>query len=168
MDPDAPLALCAGHLRLAADWSAARDDVEDLLPGPCAVCGSRTGIRYPSGWSCAVCEWRYGELPDADLAPPRVDVVYYIRFGDRVKIGTSSNPRSRLAHLWHDEVLAFERGDRRLERRRHERFAAQRLRGEWFRLDDDLERHIASVAAGVERPWDLHARWLSEALALRG
>lgn len=160
--------LCARHLDVAAEWASGRDGVEDALPGPCVVCGSRIGIRFPSAWICAVCEWRWGELPESDLAPPRVDVVYYIRFGDRLKIGTSSNPRARLAQLWHEEVLAFERGDRRLERRRHERFAAQRLRGEWFRFDDELRAHVAEVAGGVEDPWDLHARWLSEALALRG
>ena len=29
---------------------------------------------------------------------------------DRIKIGTSGNPRGRLGQIWHDELLAFERG----------------------------------------------------------
>ncbi|PPG99701.1 ATPase, partial [Rathayibacter sp. AY1H3] len=33
------------------------------------------------------------------MPPPRVDVVYYIRFGERIKIGTSGNPRQRLHRL---------------------------------------------------------------------
>ena len=141
----------------------------DLLPSPCRACGSRVGIRYPSGWICAVCEWRAGEVPDGDLPPPRVDVVYYLRHGDRVKIGTTANPRQRFGAIWHEQLLAFERGDRSLEQRRHAQFAADRFAGsEWFRMSRRLRAHIASVSAGVDDPWALHARWISEALALRG
>ena len=102
--------------------------VTDVLPSPCRLCGSRSGVRHPSGWVCAVCEWRHGELVDGELPPPRVDVVYYLRYADRVKIGTTSNPRQRFAAIRHDDVLAFERGDRRLERHRHAQFADERLR----------------------------------------
>lgn len=169
MPRDAPVALCEGHLAAVSEWADAEHGVPDLLPSPCLVCGSRLGVRYPSGWLCATCEWRQGDVPDAELPPPRVDVVYYVRFGDRVKIGTSSNPRQRLAAIWHDELLAFERGGRALEQRRHIEFAHERFpRTEWFRLSDDIARHIATLAEGVEDPWQLHARWMSEALAVRG
>jgi hypothetical protein len=169
VDPGAPIALCDLHLAQAADWAQRESGVTDLLPVPCRVCGSRVGIRYPSGWICAVCEWRVGDVVDGELPPPRVDVVYYLQQGDRVKIGTTANPRQRFAAIWHERVLAFERGDRRLEQRRHAQFAADRFAGsEWFRMSRGLSAHIASVAAGVDDPWELHARWLSEALALRG
>ena len=108
-------------------------------------------------------------MPDGELAPPRVDVVYYVRFADRVKIGTSSNPRERLAAIWHDELLAFERGGRALEQRRHAQFGDDRFpRTEWFRFSDEIAGHVAAVAAGVDDPWVLHARWMSEAIAARG
>lgn len=166
---DAPLALCARHLAVAAEWAAAEFGVTDVLPAPCAACGSRLGVRWPSGWLCAVCEWRHGEVPDAEWAPARVDVVYYLRYADRVKIGTTANPRQRFAAVRHDELLALERGDRRRERARHAQFAAQRFGAtEWFRLDDDLAAHIRLVAGGIEDPWALLARWRSEASALRG
>ena len=169
VDPDAPVRLCELHLAAAADWAERTHGVTDLLPAACRACGSPHGIHYPSGWVCAVCEWRYGELPDADLVPPRVDVVYYLRNGDRVKIGTTANPRRRFQAIWHEQVLAFERGDRHLERQRHERFADERFTGsEWFRMSPRLIAHIASVAAGVADPWERHARWVSEAHALRG
>jgi hypothetical protein len=126
-------------------------------------------VRWPSGWLCAVCEWRHGDVPDDELPPPRVDVVYYLRFEDRVKIGTTANPRQRLAALRHDELLALERGDRMLERRRHEQFAAERFdRTEWFRLSPGLAEHIAAVRGGPIDPWHRFARWTSEALAVRG
>ncbi len=166
MPADAPLPLCEAHLAVAAEWAAAEYGVTDVLPSPCVVCGSRLGARYPSGWLCAVCEWRHGEIPDAEFAPPRVDVVYYIRYADRVKIGTSANPRQRLGAIRHDELLAFERGGRALEQRRHRQFSADRHGGtEWFRSSEALQVHIEALAAGVDDPWDAYARWLSEALA---
>nr|WP_316304651.1 GIY-YIG nuclease family protein [Clavibacter michiganensis] len=138
-EPGAPVPLCAVHLVGAAAWAEREHGVEDVLPSPCPACGSRLGVRYPSGWLCAVCEWRHGDHPDGELAPPRVDVVYYIRFGDRLKIGTSANPRQRLGTLRHDELLAFERGGRAVERARHAEFARQRYdRTEWFELDAEL------------------------------
>ena len=166
--PDAPLPLCPEHLAMAADWGARSNGVVDVLPSPCLACGSRLGAHYPSGWICAVCEWRYGDVPDSDVAPPRVDVVYYLRHGERVKIGTTANPRQRFAAIWNEEVLAFERGDRRLEHQRHEQFAADRFAGsEWFRITPALTAHIDVIAGGRD-PWDVYARWVSEAIALAG
>lgn len=164
-----PVALCAWHLSVSADWVASHEGATDVLPTPCRLCGSRLGVRWPSGWLCAVCEWRHGEAVDGELPPPRVDVVYYVRFDDRIKIGTTANPRRRLTAIWHDELLAFEPGDRLVERRRHALFAEERLgRTEWFRRSPVLDAHVAELAAGVDDPWALYARWTSAAVALRG
>jgi hypothetical protein len=143
------------------------------LESPCRVCGSPSGARTASGLVCAVCGWRVGEYIDPGLPLPRVDVVYYLRFGDRVKIGTTSNPRQRFAALASgvagtEEVLAFELGDRVLERARHSEFADDRLgTSEWFALSPRLAAHIAVLADGRD-PWHVHARWLADALAARG
>ncbi|ROQ37147.1 T5orf172 domain-containing protein [Frondihabitans sp. PhB188] len=166
--PGAPVPLCTAHLALTAEWVGREFGAPDALPSACPACGARLGLRFPTGWLCAVCEWRYGDLPDGELPPPRVDVVYYIRFGDRIKIGTTANPRQRMARLWHEQLLAFEPGDRRVEAARHEQFAALRYdRTEWFATGPELERHVAEVGAGHPDPWALHARWVSEALARR-
>jgi hypothetical protein len=166
---DAPLDLCTAHLLVAYDWVARDAGVTDVLPSPCVACGSRLGVRYPSGWLCAICEWRVGEAPDEPGTEIRVDVVYYIRFKDRVKIGTSANPRRRLASLPHEEVLAFELGGRTLEQRRHAQFAADRIPGtEWFELHADLAAHVAELRNGVDDPWDRYAYWRSRQIALRG
>jgi hypothetical protein len=165
---EAPLALCEVHLALAAEWVARHAGVTDLLPSPCLACGARVGVRYPSGWICAVCEWRVGEVPDGDLVAPRIDVVYYLRDGDRVKIGTTANPRQRFGRIRHEELLAFERGGRRLEQRRHVEFAADRVgTSEWFWLTPAIVAHVEALGAGAEDPWDLYARWLSAAIAAR-
>jgi hypothetical protein len=129
------------------------------------ACGSRIGVHFSSAWLCGVCEWRQGDVPDADLVAPRVDVVYYIRHGDLVKIGTTANPRRRFSEIWHEEVLAFERGDRRVEHHRHEQFSSYRCdRTEWFRLAAPILDHVDTLAGGRD-PWDVHARWVSAAMA---
>jgi hypothetical protein len=160
--------LCDRHLALAREWAEGELGVADLVTEPCPACGSFLAVRYASGRQCGTCEWRFGDVVDAELPVPRVDVVYYLRFENRIKIGTSSNPRQRLARLWHDELLAFERGDRRVEHARHLQFSAERLgRSEWFDVSPGLEAHVAELAAGQPRPWDAYARWRSAALALR-
>ena len=169
VDIDAPLNLCNQHLLAAYDWVARDVGVTDLLPSPCVACGSRIGVRYPSGWVCADCEWRVGDVPDEEFDRPRVEVVYYIRYRDQIKIGTSANPRLRLASLPHDEVLAFERGGRPLEQRRHAEFAEHRFPGtEWFAVHDALLAHIAEVGAGVDDPWLEYERWRLRQSAIRG
>lgn len=121
-------------------------------------------MRTADGPVCADCGWPVGAIPDADVPTPRLDVVYYLRLGERVKIGTTFAPRQRFAALPHDEVLAFERGGRDLERRRHREFADDRLgTSEWFALGAGLRAHTAVLAAGVD-PWRTWARWLAESI----
>ena len=163
-----PLNLCTAHLLAAHDWVAGEVGVTDVLPSPCLACGSRLGVYYPSGWLCAVCEWKVGDVADPETAASvRVDVVYYLRFRDQIKIGTSGNPRQRFASLRYDELLAFERGDRALEQRRHAQFADHRLaRSEWFAVHDALTEHIDVLRGGADDPWSQYALWRSQRLAL--
>jgi hypothetical protein len=142
--------------------------VSGELPSACLACGGAQGIRDTAGWVCANCGWRVGDVPDPDLPPVRVEVVYYLRFRDRIKIGTSGRPRARLAQLRYEELLAFERGGRDVEQRRHAQFAEFRFPGsEWFVSNRALTRHIRAVARGTTDPWAAYARWMAEELALR-
>jgi hypothetical protein len=169
VDPGTPLALCPHHLTVAHEWVARGVGATDVLPSPCIACGSRLGVRYPSGWLCAICEWKVGDLADHEVAAVRVDVVYYIRFDDRIKIGTSGNPRTRLTTLKHNELLAFERGGRQVEQRRHAQFAPYRLaRTEWFEIASPLTHHIELLNPGGEDPWAQYKLWVSQKLALQG
>jgi hypothetical protein len=146
------------------DWLAAVDGVTDAMPSPCLACGGRVGRRYPSGWVCDVCEWRIGDVPH-ESAPPTIDVVYYARRGDRIKIGTSRQPRQRLATIGIDELLALEPGDRVLEHARHARFAHLRLgTGEWFSAGAELLEHVEQLGAGTVDPWHRYALWVTRAL----
>lgn len=132
------------------------------LPSPCLLCGGSDGERGPHGWSCDYCGWRVGDVPDPDLPAPRIDVVYYLRWRDRIKIGTTHRPRQRLAAIRHEELLAFERGARSLEQQRHREFADLREGGEWFRADARLREHIDALGGGAP-PWQSYARWLADA-----
>jgi len=78
-------------------------------------------------------------------AHPTTSVVYYVRFGDRVKIGYSTNLDGRLKAIPHDEVLATEPGTIQDERARHAAFADLRVTGEWFRYEEPLVSHIAGL-----------------------
>lgn len=81
-----------------------------------------------------------GETPNR-----RVHVVYYIRFRDRIKIGTTKSLQMRLANLPHDELLAVEPGDRGVERARHQQFAESRIQGEWFEASRHLLQHTTHI-----------------------
>lgn len=76
---------------------------------------------------------------------PRVELVYYLRFDRRVKIGTTTNLPSRLIDIPHDEVLAVEPGGRVIEQSRHKQFAHLRAIGEWFRMEEPLIGHIKEI-----------------------
>jgi len=73
-----------------------------------------------------------------------------------------------MSQLWHHELVALERGTRAREHARHVQFAEWRLgTSEWFELSTELTAHVDALRAGVDEPWELYARWVSEAIALR-
>lgn len=79
--------------------------------------------------------------------PERKSIVYYIRRGDLIKIGTTVTPQERFKALMPDEILAFEPGGVDQEAARHRQFHTARVdqRGEYFRPVDKLIAHIADL-----------------------
>ena len=75
-------------------------------------------------------------------------VVYYMRFGDLIKIGFTTNLPVRQRTLRPDEVLATEPGTMDLERARHMQFGHAYVRREMFRCTPDLREHVERLAAG--------------------
>lgn len=73
--------------------------------------------------------------------------IYYVRIGDRIKIGYSADVKRRLrAYPPDSELLAVHPGTPGLEAQIHRDFAGSRADGrEWFYQHDDLMRHIAEV-----------------------
>lgn len=84
------------------------------------------------------------EEPDRFALKPG-QVVYYMRIGNRVKIGVTANLRSRIAAINPEEVMVTEPGNRILEKVRHEQFSDLRVYGEWFELGERLAVHIEEL-----------------------
>lgn len=107
---------------------------------------------------------------DAKKAKPVIvrgksSVVYYLRFGDRVKIGTTTNLRSRLAAIPHDELLAVEPGNHAIEHMRHLQFADFRVTGEWFRNSPDVADHYKYMRSVYGEPMSAFQKWRNEPAA---
>lgn len=95
--------------------------------------------------------------PSAPVGPwQKESVVYYVRLGEHVKIGYSTQLIKRLDSLraTPSQVLAVEPGGRQVESQRHEQFGHLRVRPRWeeFRDGDDLLVHIQHVLAEHGRP----------------
>lgn len=93
-------------------------------------------------------------------------MIYFVtaRVVERVKIGFSKEPSFRFIKMRTDSPvpLLLERvceGDVADERALHDRFAEHRISGEWFRLCDEIEGHMATLdspsvrqRAGIDGP----------------
>lgn len=117
---DSPLKLCRNHLIKAYIY----------IKGELAHVQQKTVIP--------------GMRPVSEVDDRR-SVVYYIRFSDRVKIGTTMQLGVRLATLPHDEILAVEPGGLQVERSRQLQFIDHRVRGEWFRAVPPLLDHARLI-----------------------
>ncbi|WP_241833369.1 GIY-YIG nuclease family protein [Streptomyces caatingaensis] len=81
-------------------------------------------------------------------------LVYFIRNGNRVKIGTTTDLRRRIRTLAlrPEHVVLIERGGRELEREFHERFAKYRDgKTEWFRDVGALSEYIAERVEAIRQ-----------------
>lgn len=86
------------------------------------------------------------EMPSAlTLASAADSIVYYIRRGPLIKIGTTVDPVQRFRDLLPDEICATEPGARREEQFRHRQFRHLRCLGEHFQPAPELMAHIAEV-----------------------
>jgi hypothetical protein len=80
-------------------------------------------------------------------AEPKPCRIYFIRSGDRVKIGYSRSYKNRTTSIQvsspHEtELLGTIHGDEDAERKLHARFDEYRERGEWFRIEGRLEKYL--------------------------
>lgn len=134
-----PVALCKGHARALREQlmvaslacaPLAEEDATELVAAwlDRTVSGGidRDALRRQRRADHA----RAAALARRDLEA--ASVVYYIQFGDRIKIGTTTDLGKRLGALPHDCLLATEPGGPLVERQRHEQFGALRIKGEWF------------------------------------
>lgn len=71
--------------------------------------------------------------------------VYYIRCGQLIKIGMTTNLASRFTSIRPNEVLAIEPGGLERETAMHQKFASMRAGGEYFHPGPSLQAHIKSL-----------------------
>lgn len=86
-------------------------------------------------------------------------MIYFILAPElnRVKIGLAQKPWERLSKLQTDcpcdvQLVAFIQGDLAAEQALHQRFAQQRVRGEWFNLIGPLLDYVATLDAAKPLP----------------
>lgn len=79
----------------------------------------------------------------------RPGLIYFLRFGDRIKIGFTTNLHLRMQQIPHDELLATVAGTMADEKHLHARFAEHRLHHEWFAAAPELLAHIEQIKADV-------------------
>lgn len=134
-------------------------------PEPCAKPGCKDPVLNWTDLPLSLCRkhavavWLRvtGELQGSMLArpprdiPPAQPVVYFIRSGDLIKIGTTVCLPGRIdAPATHGpeqpEILLVLPGGHPEERQVHALFAAERVRGEWFRPSERLLAFIAERA----------------------
>lgn len=129
----APIPLCGKHIREVYEFA------QDLVT---------------ERWDGAVREY-VADLQDRFKPPqsvtkrPRPGYVYFVRLGDRIKIGYSENVARRLTVIPHEEVLGVVPGTREDEQGWHQLLADYRTVGEWFRAEPDVLAAVARVAAAV-------------------
>lgn len=175
--PDSRQGLCTEHWReIAVTWYEARP----FRHFRCEHC-NQLNIQRDRADNMGFCTnpqcRRATEIPTSEEEALRVAaveqearqaanraVVYYLRWADRIKIGTSTNLPGRLRSLYHDECLAVERGGIKVERQRHRQFEAARIPNqlEWFRATPELVSHINDMRRANGEPLTAAERWSKE------
>lgn len=87
-------------------------------------------------------------------------IVYYVRRGHAIKIGTTSEPAARFSSLMPDEIMAYEPGSYQREAQRHSQFLHLRIgrAGEYFTMADELLSHVSKIR---KEHGDPHPSWPS-------
>lgn len=126
------------------------------IPGPCPSCGTVGLLMHLANGFVACkaggCEYEYPLMKFCaerkvlmGITAGTSHVVYYMRLGNRAKIGTSRNLKLRLAAINPEDCMGYEPGTRKLETLRHSQFSHLRVSGEWFMIGPDLVRHVNSL-----------------------
>lgn len=166
-----PVPLCEQHImgvykatnKLLTAKNPERDEYallpseQQSMPGPCPSCGlcGYLAVTITDRVRCLNASCHYQAWID-EFEPVRrrllfeaaadQDVIYYMKFRDRVKIGRTNNLQRRCREIVTVElVYGFELGDLQLERRRHRQFADIRAIGEWFKDTPRLRAHVNNV-----------------------
>lgn len=128
--PEAPVLLCGHHMREVYEFA------QDLVT---------------ERWDGAIREYVSGlhntfKPPAPVKRRPKPGFVYFIRFGDRVKIGFTTDFEKRKRDLPHEQVIAVISGTRDDEATWHQLLEEYRTVGEWFRAEPEVLDALERVA----------------------
>lgn len=93
-------------------------------------------------------------------------VVYYMvheKYKGAVKIGTTVNKKTRIAKFRNSRndprffILAQERGDGAVERKRHNQFSNYRIERDWFFFEGELRDYVLSLVQANFHPAQVEA-----------
>ncbi len=135
-----PIALCQAH-RIEIAIAVVPELLRDQL-----MCALRGAAEPPAVRADLVAQARAVEI-DSMLGGVHDSLVYFIANGGRIKIGYTTNLKSRLSSLAlrRDSVLLALEGGPELERALHAHFTAYRSGNtEWFDLAPEVFRYIAA------------------------
>jgi len=98
--------------------------------------------------------------------PPKItSFVYFVLYGNRIKIGTCANVKARMRGLrtgipGRASVYYVTPGGRMLESKLHDLFSEDRVSGEWFMFSTGIKDWIMAdeERRAVERQWLRHER----------
>lgn len=105
-------------------------------------------------------------LAEDDPFPEHRGVVYFIKSGDAIKIGFSTDVYKRIADIKTGAtsevfLLEYARAGREVERELHSMLKSERIRGEWFKASDKTEDIMWLVGDFLEDEFsDLDDRFL--------
>jgi hypothetical protein len=141
--------------RLSDGGTCGRESFDETLPFP--LCTNH--LLVVRRWDHREAAERLrAAYPQPVAVRPDNPIVYYVRVGDRVKIGTTiKTVRQRFqGQLPPDaQVLAIEPGSYELERKRHRQFWRLQDANEWFHGGPELWEHIAQLREEHGVPADL-------------
>ena len=147
-------------------------EVPDHFDRFCVICGAKFSSEWPSAFTCSPeCERTLEIQERSGLAilcnkldegvPRAIEIldelghdewVYFVR-GEttgHIKIGYSTDCANRIVQLQNGAperlvMICTTHGDRRLEKQLHERFAKDRVHGEWFAPSAELLDFIDEI-----------------------
>ena len=129
--------------QIVAEWKTADIELTEPLMAAAAQLAKARAAKVDHEAA------RLADLKPGAFGDAKTGVIYYIRRGKYVKIGTTTRLRSRMRDLMPDEVLAVEPGSYALEGALHARFSSIRFASwcEYFALTPELQEHIDGVLA---------------------
>lgn len=145
--------LCDGHAKQTANKVEMRDGIRERTIREREQADRIRELERELQSTKRFLQWEREDRA-ARPKPPTGGTIYYLRSGEHIKIGWTSNLTSRmLKYAPNATLIATEPGTRADEARRHEMFAVHRTHGrEWYAPTPSILHHVEMVKARHGEP----------------